>query len=128
MQQPPDQIDAALLAARQTPHRLAPSFLQTEARQQFVDAPPERLAAQAVEGAVQAQVFLDGQIAVERRLLEDHAQAAANRLGRRHRVVTAHPQAAFRGLQQRGQQPHQGGLAATVGTQQPEATTGRDTE
>ena len=82
MQQRAGDLDASAVAAVEFTHLAAAPFAELLALQLEFDAFIRQGPRHAVQGGVVAQVLLDGQVQVQRALLEHHAEAG-ERLARR---------------------------------------------
>ena len=82
----------------------------------------------AVELGMQLEVLLGGQVAVERRVLEDEADVAADVVALAHHVVAGDLRAPARRLGERAEHVDRGGLAGAVRTQESEHLAGLDGE
>ena len=82
----------------------------------------------AVQLGVEAQVLLGGQVAVERRVLEDEPDAAAHGVALAHDVVAGDARAAAVGRQQRAEHRDRRRLAGAVGAEEAERLAGGDVE
>ena len=98
---------------------------EVEALEQLVGARARLGAAEVVELADHLEVLEAGQVLVDRGVLAGEADLRAQRVGVAHDVEARDPRAARVGLEQRGQDPHRGGLAGAVGTEQAEDGAGR---
>ena len=77
--QRPGDLEPALHARGQRPHRLVGPVGQLDQRQHFLDALPPQLARHAEHQPVQVEVLANRQPVVEARLLEDDAETAGGR-------------------------------------------------
>ena len=96
--------------------------------QEGVDAPGELGTAQAVEPTVMAEVLLDGELAVDARVLEDDAQSAAHGVRRGPHVVAEDARDASVRGQQGCEDPEERALAAAVRPEEAEELATRDGE
>ena len=108
-------------------HAAAP-LGQADQLQHVVDAAVELAPGHAVELAVEAQVLLGGEVDVERRVLEDQADAAADVVPLGAHVVAGDPGAAGGRPGQRAQDLDRGGLARAVGAEEAEGLARLDPE
>ena len=109
------ELDAAAESPREPIDEIPPALGDPEAVQEGVDAPGELGTAQAVEPTVMAEVLLDGEPAVDARMLEDDAQPAAHGVGRAAHVVAEDARdASVRGQEGR-EDPEERALAARGG-------------
>ena len=74
------------------------------------------------------EIFADGQLAIETRMLKHNAEPPPHRGGFTRQVVTEEPRAARLNRRERREQLEQGGLAAAVGSEEPEDLAARDRE
>jgi hypothetical protein len=77
---------------------------------------------------VQAQVLRGGQVAVERRVLEDEADVAADVVSLAHDVVAGDARAARGGAREGAEHVDGRRLAGAVGSEEPEDLAGGDLE
>jgi hypothetical protein len=118
VQQGAGELHAAGQTARQLLHEAAGAVRQSEGVQQLCD-PCGRLAAlDAVKPGVEPEVPVHGQVAVQRRFLEDHAQVAAHLGGMGVHVSTEDADRAAAQRLQGAQRLQQAGLAGPVGSEQ----------
>src|SRR5271154_4143736 len=82
-----------------------------------IDAPAQLRRRHAVHARIEAQVFEDGQIGVERKLLRHVADVAADQFGCLDDVVTGDRGAAGGGMQQSAQNSNRGRFSRTVGSE-----------
>src|SRR5690606_10096703 len=104
------------------------SFAQAEDGQERRDARVERVSAEADERAVEAEVLADGQLGVERGLLEYHAERTPHGSGALDRVVPEDTGRAGRRRHQRRDDAEERRLAAAVGAEEAEQLARRDLE
>jgi len=111
-------FEATLHAAGEPVDRPVGILSQAHALQGLADpAPPVR---EAVEARLQVQVLAGRELAIQARLLEHHAQAAAHGGPLACRVRPQDANAALRRERQGRQDGDGGGLAGSVGSQQTE--------
>jgi len=118
MQHAAGDLEATLHAAGKAAHRPVGILGQAHALQGLAHAPPP--IREAVETRLQVQVLAGGELAIQARLLEHHAQAAAHGGPLAHRVRTQDANAALRRQRQGRQDGDGSGLAGSVGSQQTE--------
>src|SRR2546428_62399 len=99
---------------------LPPPFEQPELPEQLGDARGRDPARQVPQPRREAQVLLHREIAVQRRLLEDEADAATGLEVIAYDVVSGDTRRAPSGTQQRGEQMDGGRLTGAVGPEEPE--------
>src|SRR5439155_15083815 len=122
------ELDAAAESARQPIDELPPALGDPEAVQEGVDARGELGTAQAVEPTVMAEVLLDGELAVDARVLEDDAQPAAHGVRRAPHVVAEDARDASVRGQEGCEDPEERALAAAVRPEEAEQLATRDGE
>src|SRR5580704_3785957 len=83
-----------------------------------IDAPAQLRRMHAVHARVEAQVFEDGEIGVERKLLRHVANVAADQFGRLNDVVAGYRGAAGGGMQQSAQNSNRGRFSGAVGSEE----------
>jgi hypothetical protein len=102
-------------------HDLAvPPFGEADHRQDLVDPSRDEVPGDAVQLGVELQVDLGREVGVERRVLEDQPDVAADRVTVPHDVVPGDKRGAGRGRRERAEHLDRGGLAGTVRAQGPE--------
>jgi hypothetical protein len=101
---------------------------EVEAREEPLRRFHHVLPGQPVEGPDQLEVLAAGEDLVDRRRLSGEAHAPADLVGLLDDVEAGHPAGAARGHAQRGEHPHQRGLARAVGTEQAQHRPGGDDE
>ncbi len=106
----------------------APPLPQPDHLHHLAHAAVDELARHAVELGVQAQVLLGRQVPVERRLLEDQADVAADVVAFGEHVVSGHERRAAAGTHERAQHPDRRRLARSVGAQEAEDLAAGDLE
>ena len=126
--EPLGELDAAPEPPRQPLRELPRALGEPELDEKHVDALGELGTAQAVEPAVMAEVLLDGELAVDARVLEDDAEPAAHRVRRARHVVTEDAGGTAVGRQEGGEDTEEGALAATVRAEETEQLAARHGE
>ena len=93
---------------------------QAHALEQHVAAPVGLGPADAVEHGLEAEELAAGHQGVDGGVLQGDPDRPAHRAGLGHHVVARHAGPAAAGAQERGEHPHQRGLARPVGSEEPE--------
>ena len=126
--EPARDLQPALHAARERPRQIPAALVEVDEAQRLVDARRALGARHAVGDRVQHQVLLGGQPIVQRRVLEDDADAPAHLVRRRRDVQPRQPRASRRRLQQRAEDLDGRRLAGAVRPEEPEDLAGADGE
>jgi hypothetical protein len=121
-------LQASAHAAREGHHRRAAALPQPDHLEHLAHPAGDERGVDAVELGVQAQVLLGGEVAVERRVLEDEADVAPDVVALAHDVVAGDARAARRRLGQRAQHVDGGRLPGAVGPEEAEDLPGRHLE
>ena len=119
------EVEPAPHAAAVGAHRPRRGVDEIEALEQLVGAGAERLRVEVRELPDQPQVLVAGEVLVDRGVLTREPDALAHRLRVRADVDAEHLGAAAVALQDRGEDPHRGGLARAVRAEQAEHAAGR---
>ncbi|VTR63759.1 hypothetical protein DESC_10027 [Desulfosarcina cetonica] len=117
MQKRPGDHDASFHAAGEFLDQGVAFFLQLDVAQKFIDARADGLASHVVQAAVDQQIFMDGQLAVQVDVLGHQAVLPLGRQGFGFDIVPPQPGAAAGKAGQAGEDADGGGLAGAVGAQ-----------
>ena len=121
-------LQAPAHAAGEGHHRRVAALPQPDHLEHLAHAVGDERGVDAVELGVQAQVLLGGQVAVERRVLEDEADVAADVVALAHDVVAGDARAARGRARERAEHVDRRRLAGAVGAEEPEDLAGGDLE
>ena len=112
------EVEPAAHAARVRLHGPPGGLGEVEPLEQLARPVARRGTWHVVQAADHLEVLEAGQVLVDGRVLAGEADLGAQRRGVAHDVEPRDPRGAAVRLQQRGQDPHRGGLAGSVGAEQ----------
>jgi hypothetical protein len=113
-------LGPALESSREGLDRIVQAISQVQGPRCFVNARFESLTLESVEGSAAAEVFQNGQLAVETRRLEDDAEQGSDFGGLRDDIMSRDGGRSGVGEREGREDPEEGALSAAVGSQQAE--------
>jgi hypothetical protein len=128
VQQPARDLEATLHAAREGRHSAAPALPEADHLEDLAHPVGDRRARDAVQLGVQAQVLLRGEVAVERRVLEDEADVPAHLVALGRDVVAGDGGAAAGRPHEGAQHADRRRLAGPIGPEEAERLPRGDVE